>query len=159
MAQSGRQPPTTCRARSGRPRRTKPEAWSAGSTTPPGAAPADYVSRSIRQAAADKAECLVVRLDTPSGLLDSTKQIVQAFYASTVPVVVYVEPEGASAGSAGCFITLAADVAAMAPHSTIGAAHPVSLGGIDESKPDDVMAKKLESFGASFIESIAAKHH
>jgi|CZKI01.1.fsa_nt_gi membrane-bound serine protease (ClpP class) len=130
-----------------------------GINGPIGPATADYVSRSIRQAAADKAECLVVRLDTPSGLLDSTKQIVQAFYASTVPVVVYVEPEGASAGSAGCFITLAADVAAMAPHSTIGAAHPVSLGGIDESKPDDVMAKKLESFGASFIESIAAKHH
>jgi membrane-bound serine protease (ClpP class) len=130
-----------------------------GINGPIGPATADYVSRSIRQAAADKAECLVVRLDTPGGLLDSTKEIVQAFYASPVPVVVFVEPEGASAGSAGCFITLAADVAAMAPHSTIGAAHPVSLGGIDESKPDDVMAKKLESFGASFIESIAAKHH
>src|ERR1035441_6826259 len=70
-----------------------------GINGPIGPATADYVSRSIRQAAADKAECLVVRLDTPSGLLDSTKQIVQAFYASTVPVVVYVEPEGASAGT------------------------------------------------------------
>ncbi|HXQ80713.1 MAG TPA: nodulation protein NfeD [Opitutaceae bacterium] len=126
---------------------------------PIGPAAADYVSRSIKLAAAQRAECLIIRLDTPGGLLDSTKEIVQAFYASPLPVVVYVGPEGASAASAGCFITLAADAAAMAPHSTIGAAHPVSLGGIDESKPDDVMAKKLESFGASYIEAIAAKRH
>jgi membrane-bound serine protease (ClpP class) len=126
---------------------------------PIGPAAADYVSRSIKLAAAERAECLVVQLDTPGGLLDSTKEIVQAFYASPLPVVVYVEPEGASAASAGCFISLAADVAAMAPHSTIGAAHPVTLGGLGESKPDDVMTKKLESFGASYIEAIAAKHH
>jgi membrane-bound serine protease (ClpP class) len=126
---------------------------------PIGPATADYVSRTIKAAGADGAQCLVIQLDTPGGLLDSTKEIVQAFYASTVPVVVFVAPEGASAASAGCFITLAADVAAMAPHSNIGAAHPVTLGGIGEQKPDDVMAKKLESYGSSYIEAIAAKRH
>jgi membrane-bound serine protease (ClpP class) len=126
---------------------------------PIGPATTDYVSRSIKVAAADGAECLVIQLDTPGGLLDSTKEIVQAFYASPVPVVVYVAPEGASAGSAGCFITLAADIAAMAPHSNIGAAHPVTLGGIGEQKPDDIMTKKLESFGSSYIEAIATKRH
>jgi membrane-bound serine protease (ClpP class) len=124
-----------------------------------GPATADYLSRSIRVASADGAQCLVIQLDTPGGLLDSTKEIVQAFYASPVPVVVYVAPEGASAGSAGCFITLAADVAAMAPHCNIGAAHPVTLGGIGVEKPDDVMAKKLESYGSSYIEAIATKRH
>jgi membrane-bound serine protease (ClpP class) len=126
---------------------------------PIGPAAADYVSRSIKLAAAEGAACLVVRLDTPGGLLDSTKDIVQAFYASPVPVVVFVAPEGASASSAGCFITLAADVAAMAPHSNIGAAHPVMFGGLGGSTADDTMTKKLESFGASYIEAIAAKRH
>jgi len=119
---------------------------------------AEYVSRSIKVAAADGAQCLVVRLDTPGGLLDSMKDIVQAFYASPLPVVVYVAPEGSSAGSAGCFITLAADVAAMAPHSNIGAAHPVELGGLAPAQTYDVMAKKLESYGTSYIEAIASKH-
>jgi len=125
---------------------------------PIGPASAEYVSRSTKVAAADKAQCLVVRLDTPGGLLDSMKDIVQAIYASPVPVVVYVAPEGASAGSAGCFITLAADVAAMAPHGNIGAAHPVELGGLVPAQTDDVMAKKLESYGTSYIEAIASKH-
>lgn len=128
-------------------------------TGPIGPAAAEYVSRSIKVAAADRAQCLVVRLDTPGGLLDSMKDIVQAFYASPVPVVVFVAPEGSSAGSAGCFITLAADVAAMAPHSNIGAAHPVELGGLVPSQTDDVMAKKLESYGASYIEAVANKHN
>ena len=124
-----------------------------------GPATADYIARAVRESGGEGFRCLVVELDTPGGLLESTKAIVQDFYASSVPVVVYVAPSGASAGSAGCFITLAADVAAMAPNSTIGAAHPVSLGGIGEEKTDEVMAKKLESFAASYIESIAAKRH
>jgi len=126
-----------------------------------GPATAGYVDRATKTAAADHAECLVVELDTPGGLLESTKQIVQAFYASSVPVVVYVAPSGANAGSAGCFITLAADVAAMAPNSSIGAAHPVELGGFGggENKPDDIMTKKLENFAASYIEAIAEKRH
>ena len=72
----------------------------------------------------------------------------QKLYASTVPVVVYVAPSGANAASAGCFITLAADVAAMAPHTSIGAAHPVSMGGGGEQKLDDVMKQKLENYAA-----------
>jgi membrane-bound serine protease (ClpP class) len=76
-----------------------------------------------------------------------------------VPVVVYVAPPGAWAGSAGCFITLAADVAAMAPATSIGAAHPVSLGGLGgEQKPDETAKQKLESFAASYIEGIASRH-
>lgn len=124
-----------------------------------GPATADYIARATRVAGDERARCLIVVMDTPGGLLESTKEIVQTFYASPVPVVVYVSPSGASAGSAGCFLTLAADVAAMAPNTNIGAAHPVSLGGIGEDKPDEVMAKKLESFSASYIESIAAKRH
>jgi membrane-bound serine protease (ClpP class) len=127
-----------------------------------GPATADYVARATKAAGAAEAQCLVVQLDTPGGLLDSTKQIVQAFYSSPVPVVVYVAPSGANAGSAGCFITLAADVAAMAPNTSIGAAHPVELGGLgssSEKKPDDVMAKKLENFATSYIEAIADKRH
>ena len=100
-----------------------------------GPATANYIARAIdvcRRARHDA--CLVIQLDTPGGLLDSTKDIVQTFYASHVPVVVYVAPSGANAGSAGCFITLAADVAAMAPNTSIGAAHPVSIGAGGERK-------------------------
>jgi membrane-bound serine protease (ClpP class) len=81
---------------------------------------------------------------------------------SPVPVVVYVAPTGAAAASAGCFITLAADVAAMAPATTIGAAHPVALGGVPgggEAKEGDTMARKLENFSVSYIESIASKRN
>jgi membrane-bound ClpP family serine protease len=93
-----------------------------------GPATANYISRAIDLAANQNDECLVIELNTPGGLANSMDDIVQEFYASRVPVVVYVSPEGAMAGSAGVYITLAADVAAMAPHTTIGAAHPVSMG-------------------------------
>jgi len=76
-----------------------------------GPATASYIARALNTAAAQNDECLIIELDTPGGLLESTKQIVQSFYAAKVPVVVYVTPSGASAGSAGVFITLAADVA------------------------------------------------
>lgn len=125
---------------------------------PIGPATASYIARAIEVAGNRKDACLVIELDTPGGLLDSTKDIVQKFYASAVPVVVYVAPQGANAGSAGCFITLAADVAAMAPNTSIGAAHPVSInptGG--EEKPDEVMKQKLENFATSYIEAIAVK--
>lgn len=124
-----------------------------------GPATANYVSRATQAAAAAGAQCLIVELDTPGGLLDSTKAIVQAFYASAVPVVVYVAPTGANAGSAGCIITLAGDFAAMAPNTSIGAAHPVELGGLGGGKPDDIMVKKLENFTASYVEAIADKRH
>jgi membrane-bound serine protease (ClpP class) len=95
-------------------------------------------------------------------LLDSTQTIVQSLLGSPVPVVVYVAPTGATATSAGCFITIAASVAAMAPATTIGAAHPVTLGGNptgSEQKPDDTMKQKLENFSVSYMEAIAARRH
>ncbi len=125
-----------------------------------GPATESYITRAVNEAAAQNDECLVIQLDTPGGLLESTKQIVQTFYASKVPTVVYVSPSGASAGSAGVFITLAADVAAMAPNTSIGAAHPVEIGTSGSvEKTDDVMKQKLENYASSFIETIADKRH
>jgi len=125
-----------------------------------GPATASYIERAIGISGERSDACLIIQLDTPGGLLESTKEIVQSFYASKVPVVVYVAPSGANAGSAGCFITLAADVAAMAPNTSIGAAHPVSIGGGGsggEEKTDDVMKEKLENYAVSYIEAIAEK--
>jgi membrane-bound serine protease (ClpP class) len=126
-----------------------------------GPATATYISRAIDVAAAQNAQCLIIQLDTPGGLLDSTKIIIQKILSSPVPVVVYVAPPGAWAGSAGCFITISADIAAMAPTTSIGAAHPVSIsgGGESESKTDDTMKQKLENFATSWIETIAEKRH
>src|SRR5213079_3280296 len=125
-----------------------------------GPATASYISRSIDEAQSQNAQCLIIQLNTPGGLLDSTQKIVQSFLGSTVPIVVYVAPTGATATSAGCFITIAASVAAMAPTTTIGAAHPVSIGGFPsggEEKPDETMKQKLENFSVSYIETIAGK--
>jgi membrane-bound serine protease (ClpP class) len=125
-----------------------------------GPATESYISRAASQAAAQNDECLIIQLDTPGGLLESTKQIVQTFYASKVPTVVFVSPSGASAGSAGVFITLAADVAAMAPNTSIGAAHPVEIGATGSAeKADTVMNQKMENYASSFIETIADKRH
>ncbi|MBV8815043.1 MAG: nodulation protein NfeD [Verrucomicrobia bacterium] len=127
-----------------------------------GPATASYVSHAVDEAASNNSQCLVIELNTPGGLLDSMQQIVQKLLGAPVPVVVYVAPTGATAASAGCFITLAADVAAMAPATTIGAAHPVSLGGIsggEGEKPDPTMTKKLENFAVSYIQAIAAKRN
>lgn len=125
-----------------------------------GPATAGYISRAIDFSSARHDACLIIQLDTPGGLLDSTKDIVQKFYDSPVPTIVYVAPTTARAGSAGTFITMAADVAAMAPHSRIGAAHPVSIGmSGDAEKTDDVMKKKMENDTAGFIETIADKRH
>ncbi len=125
-----------------------------------GPATANYVARAIDAAAEQRDQCLIILLDTPGGLLESTKDIVQTFYASKVPVVVYVSPSGASAGSAGVFITLAADIAAMAPNTVIGAAHPVAFGiGGGADSTNKVMKEKMENYTSSFIESIADKRH
>ena len=130
---------------------------------PIGPATAGYISRSIDQAQSRGAQCLIIQLNTPGGLLESTKVIVQKLLASAIPVVVYVAPTGASATSAGCFVTLAASVAAMAPATTIGAAHPVMLGGGIPSgegqEPDDTMKQKVENFAVSYIEAIATRRH
>jgi membrane-bound serine protease (ClpP class) len=123
-------------------------------------ATATYISRAVDETASQGGQCLIIQLNTPGGLLDSMQRIVQKLLASPIPVVVYVAPTGATAASAGCFITLAADVAAMAPATTIGAAHPVALGGIgsnEDTKSDSTMTKKLENFAASYIQAIATK--
>ena len=123
-----------------------------------GPATASYIARALDVSAEHRDACLIIQLDTPGGLLESTEDIVKKFYASKVPVVVYVAPSGAKAASAGCFITLAADIAAMAPNTSMGAAHPVEMGGGDSSeKTDDVMKKKLENYASSYIEAIAEK--
>jgi membrane-bound serine protease (ClpP class) len=121
-----------------------------------GPATASYIVRSIGVSGARADSCLIIQLDTPGGLVDSTKEIVEGFYASKVPVVVYVAPAGAWAASAGCFITMAADVAAMAPSTSIGAAHPVSMG-MGEEKTNSVMMEKTEKFTSSYIASIAER--
>jgi membrane-bound serine protease (ClpP class) len=115
---------------------------------------ADFISESIERAHADEAAALIIELDTPGGLLTSTKTIVKDILGASLPVVVYVAPSGAGAGSAGVFITLAAHVAAMAPGTNIGAAHPVAGGGQDIAGD---MREKLENFTASFSEAIAQK--
>jgi membrane-bound serine protease (ClpP class) len=123
-----------------------------------GPATASYIARAIQVSGKRGDVCLVIQLDTPGGLLDSTKDIVESFYTSRVSTVVYVAPSGANAGSAGTFITMAADVAAMAPHTSIGAAHPVSIGsGGGAEKADEVMKQKMENFASSYIEGIANK--
>lgn len=124
---------------------------------PIGPATVGYISRAIDVARSRGDVCLVIQLDTPGGALDSTREIVQKFYESPVPTVVYVAPAGAWAGSAGCFITIAADVAAMAPSTSIGAAHPVSLGPGGVEKTDEVMKQKMENFASSYIAAIAEK--
>lgn len=125
-----------------------------------GPATATYIARAVDTAASRGDECLIIELDTPGGLLESTKVIVQKLFTDALPIVVYVEPSGANAASAGTFITLAANIAAMAPNTTIGAAHPVSIDGQGAvEKTDDVMKQKLESYASSYIETIAAKRN
>lgn len=111
-----------------------------------------YIEDSLASAKADGASALVIELDTPGGLLNSAEKIVKDLLAAPIPVIVYVAPSGASAASAGTFITEAANVAAMAPGTTIGAAHPVEEGG-DDIK--GAMGQKIENFTATFARTIA----
>ena len=121
-----------------------------GSINPASAA---FIHNGIEKAGKENAACLIIHLNTPGGLLKSTRVIVSDILESPVPVVVYVSPGGAHAGSAGVFITLAAHVAAMAPGTNIGAAHPVNMQG----QQDTVMNEKMTNDAAAFIRSIAEK--
>ena len=143
-----------------------------GSINPASAA---YVVEGVEQSERDGADALLIELDTPGGLVTSTKEIIQAILNSKVPVIVYVAPRGAWAASAGMYITVSAHVAAMAPSSSIGAAHPVSPMGGNEApaKPQagegeeaekspipvpairDLSAEKAENLLAAYVESIA----
>lgn len=135
----------------------------AGSINP---ASSDYLQKAIARSETAGAAALLLELDTPGGLVASTKDIIQAMLGASVPIVVYVSPQGAWAGSAGTFITIAGHVAAMAPGSSIGAAHPVGIGGGGGRPPGedgedggggDPAAEKAENMLSAFIESIAAK--
>src|SRR6516165_1315462 len=110
----------------------------------------EYIGRAIEQARQTNADAVLIELRTPGGLVDSTRSIIEKMLASPVPVIVYVAPSGARAASAGFFLLEAADVAAMAPGTNTGAAHPVNMGG---EKMDDVMKQKLENDAAAFMRS------
>lgn len=140
-----------------------------GAITP---ASTEFMSDAIERAADEGATALVIELDTPGGLVESTRDIVQAILASRVPVVVYVSPRGARAGSAGVFITLAAHVAAMAPSTNIGAATPIQMGGApmpgggpspadtSEGEGEDepgALERKILNDTIAFIRTIAEK--
>ncbi len=116
-------------------------------------ATAEYIHRGIMTAENENAAGLIINLNTPGGLLSSTRSIVSDIMKSKVPVIVYVSPTGAHAGSAGVFITMAAHIAAMAPGTNIGAAHPVDMQG----KSDAIMNEKGTNDAAAFIRSIAEK--
>lgn len=125
---------------------------------PIGPATANYISRALDVAASQNDECLIIQLDTPGGLAASMDDITKRFFASPIPTVVYVSPEGAMAGSAGCYITLAADVAVMAPHTTIGAAHPIDMGNETETT-NSILMQKMGNAYEKVIQNIAEKRH
>ncbi len=117
---------------------------------------AEYLTAVIDEADTSDAALVVIVLRTPGGLLDSTRTIVSRMITSRAPVVVFVGPSGARAASAGFVLTIAADVAAMAPATHIGAAHPVSGNG---QSTDDTMAKKIASDTAAYVRSLAEARH
>src|SRR5437868_13666751 len=118
---------------------------------------AEYMSRAIDQAARSNAQAVLIEMNTPGGLVSSTREIIEKITSSPVPVIVYVTPTGGHAGSAGIFILESADVAAMAPGTAAGAAHPVALIGPVQMKPDDEMKRKMENDTAALIRSVASK--
>ena len=120
------------------------------------------IGEALDRAEAQDAEALIIELDTPGGLLSTTRLIAKRLLASTVPVVVYISPSGSRAGSAGVFITLAAHLAAMAPGTNIGAAHPVDLGGGAPGGQKDssgAMSEKVTNDAAAFARTLAERNH
>jgi membrane-bound serine protease (ClpP class) len=114
---------------------------------------ADYIHLGLEKAINEKAECLIIKLNTPGGLLTSTRKIVTDFLESPIPIIIYVSPGGSQAASAGVFITLASNIAVMAPGTNIGAAHPVSMQG----EQDSIMMEKATNDAAAFIRTISEK--
>jgi membrane-bound serine protease (ClpP class) len=113
----------------------------------------EYIGRALVQATKTKADLVVIELRTPGGLLESTRSIVEKIMTSKVPVAVYVSPAGSTAASAGFFVLESADIAAMAPGTNTGAAHPVILG----DKMDEIMKTKMENDAAAFMRTIATR--
>jgi membrane-bound serine protease (ClpP class) len=118
----------------------------------------DYVERGIKEAEDSGARAVVIQLDTPGGLDTAMRDIVKLIVNAYVPIVVYVSPSGSRAASAGVFITMAAHVAAMAPNTAIGAAHPVSISEQGEQAMSDTMEEKVVNDAAAYIRSIAEAH-
>src|SRR5437879_1263904 len=114
----------------------------------------EYIGRALADAKAKGNQAVLIELSTPGGLLESTRDIINKILESPVPVIIYVTPAGSRAASAGFFILQAADVAAMAPGTNTGAAHPVTLGG---GKMDDVMKQKIENDSAALMRSVVSK--
>jgi membrane-bound serine protease (ClpP class) len=114
----------------------------------------EFLGRALTQAKETKAQAVLIEINTPGGLVESTREIIEKFFASPIPIVVYVTPSGSRSASAGFFMLEAADIAAMAPGTNTGAAHPVMGGG---GKMDDIMKAKVENDLAAFMRSIAAK--
>ena len=112
------------------------------------------LERAIAKANSDGARALLIELDTPGGLLDSTRTMAGAILSSKVPIIVYVAPAGARAGSAGFFLLESADIAAMSPGTNAGAAHPVIEIG---PQPDAVMSQKIENDAEAFLRSYVTK--
>ena len=118
----------------------------------------NYIEDGIRSAESENARAIIIIMDTPGGLLTSTQDIIKDIFASKVPVIVFIYPNGATAASAGTFITMAADIAAMAPVTNIGSASPVNIDPSGSSKEmDPVMRKKVNNYAAEYVRSIADK--
>jgi len=114
----------------------------------------EYIARAIAEAGRRHDQAVLIEINTPGGLVDSTRQIIEHITTSSVPVIIYVTPSGSRAASAGFFILESADIAAMAPGTNTGAAHPVMLGG---GKMDDVMKEKIENDAAALMRSVASR--
>jgi membrane-bound serine protease (ClpP class) len=123
---------------------------------PIGPVSADYIISGIEQAEASNAKAVLLKLDTPGGLDESMREIIQKILNSKVPIITYVSPSGARAASAGVFITLASDFAVMAPGTNIGAAHPISIG---EKQTTPEMQEKITNDAATYIISLAEKRN
>jgi membrane-bound serine protease (ClpP class) len=121
---------------------------------PIGPGVAEFLEDALQKASDEQAACVIIKLDTPGGSVEAMRKIVQAMYACTVPVVVYVSPSGARAASAGVMITMAADIAAMAPGTNIGAAHPVGAGG---KEMDESMTEKVLNDMVAFTKGVAQR--
>src|SRR5271166_5450824 len=117
----------------------------------------EYIARAIDEAQRRNAKAVLIEINTPGGLVESTRHIIEKITNSQVPVILYVAPSGSRAGSAGIFILEAADIAAMAPGTNAGAAHPVLLFGPTQVKPDDEMKRKIENDTAALMRSVASR--
>ena len=117
----------------------------------------EYIARGIDEARRRNDQAVLIEINTPGGLVSSTREVIEKISSSSVPVIVYVTPTGGHAGSAGIFILESADIAAMAPGTAAGAAHPVTLIGPVQVKADDEMNRKIENDAAALMRSVTSK--